>query len=291
MNLARVSDSGRRRRATVYRPDARLSEGAFGALRQLWIELIKFRWHIWVSFSSDFNSRMRLTHLGTAWNFILPLVPLMIYSTLMAVRVFPQFGGVDPIVYVTLGVTAWFFFAGLISGPITLVQNKKRELSRTRLPLMSVVVSGFAQNVFDTFVRLSVTIVIFLLVQGAPAWQVCFVPLLLIPATLLCFGLGLILAVLNCAYLDTRQVVLIVLQYGLFLSGVIFPIGRIPGANQFLAFNPLFVFIENIRSLPVRGTFVHVPSLIGFSILSVVVFVLACRLFYVLEPRILGDDT
>ncbi len=273
---------------TVRSPYQRQGIGVFAALAALWREIVTFRWHIGVSFAKGFAAQSQLTRLGVIWNYVLPLVPITVYSALMALRLFPSFGSVSGLVYIAIGVTLWFYFTGLVRGPMDTVAGQIRSISKSGIPLSGSIVAGFAQLAFETAVRLAAVVIVFALLQGVPAWQLALVPIPIFFGTLLFLGAGLMLSMLNVVYRDISKLVVIALQYGIFLSGVIFPIDQVPALAAVLQANPFFVFIEAVRSLAVLGTLPHPIALAVFSALGVFVFLLGVKVFYMLELRFRG---
>lgn len=230
----------------------------------------------------------RLTRFGSLWNYFLPLVPITVYIALMGLRVFPSFGAVSGIVYVAIGVTLWFLFAGFVQVPIQTLEGRFRELSRTEFPIMAAIVGNFGTLLFDTAIRLALVALIFVIFQGWPDWRVVFLPVLLGCAALFFFPLGLMLALLNLAYRDVNKVVRVALQYGLFLSGVLFPVEGLPVLGALEPFNPFHAFIESARTLAVSGTLTSWPSLVGFALAGLALGAVSLKAFYVLELRLRG---
>lgn len=272
----------------VRSPYQRQAVSAWTAAHELWREIETFRWHIGVTFKKSFNAQSQLTRLGTTWNYVLPLVPITVYSALMAMRLFPSFDGVSALLYIAIGVTAWFYFAGLIRGPIDTAASQIRSITRSGFPLSSAIVANFAQLTFETSVRLVAVVVVFALTQGLPAWEIIFVPLPIAFGTLFFLGFGLTLSMLNLVYRDVAKLVTIALQYGILLSSVVFPLEHIPRMAGLLLLNPFYIFIDSIRSLAVSGTLHHPLALGIYSLLGMAMFLLGCKVFYTLELRFRG---
>lgn len=260
----------------------------FSAVRHLAREIYGQRWQILIAFKRDFALASRLSGLGAAWNYILPLVPLTVYMALMSIRVFPAFDGVPSLVYLSIGVTLWLFFAGIVLRPIQVLETKFRELSRTQMPIIAAVLSSFAELLFETTLRLVLVVALFAYLQGWPSLHVIVTPGILLFAVMFFFPVGLILALANLAYRDVGKVTRIAMQYGLFLSGVLFPVHKLPVIGDLAHFNPFYVFIETTRSLAVSGDLQLWPSLLGFGVFGLVLSLIAIRAFYVLELRLRG---
>jgi len=273
---------------TVYSSVGPRRLGFTGALRKLIQQINTHRWHIRQMFNQNFTNAYRFTRFGVIWNYILPMVPITVWVLLNGLRLFPSFDNVSSVVYVTLGVTLWFLFSGCVTLPIATVESKISEAARSELPLISFVIAGFAQLSFDTLVRIAATAIVFIGFHGAPAITIIATPFVIFFALIFFSGIGLTLAIFNLAYRDINKIVVMLLQYGMLLSAIVFPISRIPVLGQISVFNPFYIFVDSIRTLTVFGELRHPISLGLFSLAGIVFFLIACRLFYAGEQRIKG---
>jgi lipopolysaccharide transport system permease protein len=116
-----------------------------------------------------------------------------------------------------------------------------------------------------------------------PQWQWLLLPLLLLPLALLLWGTSLLLASLGVFMRDLPQVVTLVVGLLQFLSPVFYPASALPPLVQTLiGWNPLTVFIEQVRSL-VFGS--QQPSIIMWG-QSLLVSLLLAALGYLLYRRV-----
>lgn len=219
---------------------------------------------------------------------MLPLIPLTVYLLLAKMRIFPNFEGVDGTVFITFGVTLWFLFSGCIQIPISIIQSRNKEGMKTAFPLSAAIVSGFAQLMFDSLLRTIFVLVVMILTNSWPTLLGMFLPLVFLPAILLFIGIGLFLGMLNVIYTDVSRIVAIALQYGIFISGVIFPVSNTGWLSKLNLFNPFSVFIEASRSLVYHGTISNLSNIIGMVTLAMLVFIFSCRLFFIMEFRVRG---
>lgn len=275
-------------RTRIIRPDSRMTESSIQAIRNLIGEIWIFRSHIKIVFKEQFRAAYSGTGLGIFWNYALPLVPLTVYWFLSRLRIFPNFEGVDGATFLTFGVTLWFLFMGCVQTPIQVVQSRNKEAMKTAFPLSASIVSGFAQLLFDTLVRCVLVIVVVATTQSWPTWQGLMLPVALFPALLLFIGVGLLLGILNVIYNDVSRVVTILLQYGIFVSGVIFPLYDTGLLSILNLFNPFAVFIDACRSLVFHGVIENFSVYLAMTGLALIMFVLSCRAFFIMEYRIRG---
>jgi ABC-type polysaccharide/polyol phosphate export permease len=271
-----------------YTPDDRLRTGPFKAVMTLGSEIWRFRFQAQTAFMRDFVTGYRGTIFGVFWNIALPLVPIGFYVILAVTRIVPQFEDVAGSVAIALNATLWFFFAGCVRIPIDVTHSRNAEAMRTSIPLSVSILAGFGGLVFDTLVRLVAVAALILITGSLPD---LLAPLALVPIALgavFFLGLGLFLAILNIAAPDIKKITDSMLGYGIFISGVIFPLASM-GPLVVLEFaNPFAVFIEASRLLMFQGALTDWQPLAAWSTASIMVFLLGARLFYVMEKRIRG---
>ena len=271
---------------TVIRSDARHTKGFFGSVAALFDEIYQYRNQIWSVYKKNFRNSYHGTGLGIFWNFILPLVPLTVYLFLSQIKVFPSFDGVDRATYVVCGVTIWFVLTSFIQIPMSVVSSRTKEAMKTSIPLSSSIVSSFADLIFDTTVRIVFIIGMMVVMRLIPSAMAPLVFGVFLAGFFLFFGAGLILSILNAIYNDFSRVTDIILRYGLFLSGVIFPIGKSDLAVLLSNINPFAVFVSASREIVFDGYIINWIPLLLWSGFGLILFLIGCRLFYVMEFKL-----
>jgi len=273
---------------TVYLPDSRYAVGPFAAMSAIFREIFQFRSHALTLFSNDFKASYRGTTFGILWNFILPLVPISVYLLLVNIRVFPAYDGMEPALFLAFNVMFWYFITGLVLRPIDVVKSKAASSMKTSLPLSVAISSSFAQLVFDGLVRLGLVVVLVFVFRDWPSPNVLGLIITLLASLAFCLSAGLILSIFNMAYSDTQRLVGIFLQYGLFLSGVIFPMSSMGRLSVLEVWNPFAVFVGAARDYIFIGSYAH-PEAIGiWSFISLMMLVIGFRFFYTMEQRVRG---
>ena len=272
----------------IIRPDSRMRESMLSAIRHLINEIWNYRSHIRIIFKGRFRAAYSGTGLGIFWNYALPLVPLTVYWFLSVLRVFPNFEGVDGATFITFGVTLWFLFAGCVQIPMQVIQSRNKESMKTNFPLSASIVSEFARLLFDTMVRIILVSIIIVSTQSWPTAQGLILPFMLLPALFLFTGIGVMLGILNVIYNDVSRAVNIILQYGIFVSGVIFPLYDIGILSTFNAINPFAIFIDASRSIVFQGVINNLQNYLVASGLAFIFFAVSVRIFFVMEYRVRG---
>jgi len=270
----------------IYSPDDRLSTGFLVACKAILAEVWRLRYQVKVSFMRDFKASYLGTRLGVFWNIVLPLLPIAIYILLAATRIVPQFEQLNPMVAIALNATLWFFFVGCVRTPMSIVKTRNAEAMKTSLPLSVAICASFGRLSFDTLVRIVLLLLLASITLSLPAYSAPFALVALLSATAFFFGLGLFFAILGTALPDLERIMEVVLNYGIFVSGVIFPLAAF-GPLAFLDWaNPFAVFIAATRQLMFGGGLSHPVAFACFTVFSWLFFIFAMRLFYVMEKRI-----
>lgn len=206
-------------------------------------------------FQNDFVSKTRGVNSSTVWNYVMPVVPIGFYVLLSGLSIFPDVKGMSRLTFVSIGVLLWLLFSGIIINTVSGLEPSIRALESTRLSVLSNMVSRLSNVLFDTLVRIVfVALAIFFFADDVLHISALVVPVFFI-SVLCCFGIGLFLAILNLAFGDLAKITAIFLQYGIFVSGVIFPLERLGRLADYAVFNPLFLAIDSIRSLLVLGSY------------------------------------
>lgn len=249
-------------------------------------EIWTYRSHIAVVFAGDFRSSYRGTLLGVFWNFVLPLVPVSVYIMLVNLRVFPQYEGLNPAVYISFNVTLWMLLTGMVTRPMQTVKQRTQDAMKTTIPLTAAISASFGQLYFDTAVRLILVVLLVALFGPVPAAHLPYLALAVVSGLVFCFSLGLILSILNMIYPDVDRITTIILQYGIFLSGVIFPLSTLGPLSILENYNPFNVFIKSARDFLFFGVHADMLALYTWAGVAAVLALLSTRFFYVMEHRI-----
>lgn len=272
----------------IIRPDSRIDDSLLFAMKRLINEIWSFRSEIRIIFLARFRNAYSGTGLGIVWNYLLPLVPLTVYLFLSLVRIFPDIDGVNRATFITFGVTLWFLFAGCIQVPIKVIQSRNKESMKTNFPLSASMVAEFGQLSFETVVRLTLVLIIIILSNASPTLQTLMLPIIIFPALIFFTGIGVILGILNVIYKDVSRLTNMILQYGIFVSGVIFPVGNISLLSEINTINPFAIFIDASRSIVFIGAINTFQSYLVLSCLAFVLFAFFVRIFFVMEYRLRG---
>jgi lipopolysaccharide transport system permease protein len=252
---------------------SRLVIEAGKAERHYWADLWKFRELFYFLSWRDILVRYKQTAIGVLWALIRPVL-----TTLIFVVVFGKFAGmptegVSPVVFIFSAMLPWQFFSSALTEASNSLISNANMISKIYFPRLIMPASSIIVALTDLLISLAILLVVMLWNHIMPSWRL----FVLIPFTGLAFfaalGAGLWLAALNVEYRDFRYVLPFVVQLGLYVSPVGYPVSKVPETWRFLySLNPMVGVINGYRwSVTGVGTFLDWRS---FALSFAVAFLL-----------------
>jgi ABC-2 type transport system permease protein/lipopolysaccharide transport system permease protein len=220
-------------------------------LRELWAgrELIA------VLTERELRARYKQTKVGFAWALLTPFM-LMVVFTLVFKRVADvETGGIPYPLFSYIALLPWTFFSGALSrGAVSITQNltllNKVYCPREVFPLASVAIAAV-----DTTIAVSILGILFVIYQFVPHIETLWVPVLMMVQLAFTIGVTLILSACVVYLRDIRQILPMILQFGLFATPIGYGLEVIP--REFLplysALNPLGPVIDGYRRTVLMG--------------------------------------
>jgi ABC-2 type transport system permease protein/lipopolysaccharide transport system permease protein len=221
------------------------------ALRRLWgvRELVR------TVAERDFRARYKQAVLGVAWAIITPLVFMAAFTLVFDKVADVDTGDVPYPLFSLMGLLPWSFFAtSLNRGSGSLLENKsllnKVAFPREVFPIASVGVAGI-----DATLSLSSVAVLFAAYGYMPKGTIYWVPVLLLVQVAFALGAALLAAIAVVYLRDLQYVVPMLLQLGLFVTPVGYPLEAVDERLRpvFSVLDPLVPVIDGYRRAVLDG--------------------------------------
>jgi ABC-2 type transport system permease protein/lipopolysaccharide transport system permease protein len=253
-------------------------------LRELWEsrELIR------TLAERDIRSRYKQSFFGFAWAIVTPLLTVFVFTVF-----FKRIGKIDtgPVPYALfsyVGLLPWsFFVASVSSGSGSLIFNSS-ILNKVYCPREVFPVSSIAVQFTDAMLSGAVLILVFVYYGTAPHSTSVWVPLYFLVQLGFTVGLTLMFSTATIFVRDLRQIIGGILQMGLFLTPVAWPISSIPSEwrTAYCAINPMAAVIDGYRRTVLYGKAPAWDLLIPGTITASFVLVLGYWVFRRLEGNV-----
>ena len=188
--------------------------------RQYWRDLWRFRELFYLLPWGDFLIRYKQTAVGIAWALIRPLLMLLAVTLVGKAGSFPT-GGAPPLLFYFCGLLPWQFFSTAMSESGNSLVNNSNLISKIYFPRLVVPASSVIVSFMDFLIAAVFLLPLMLYYHVAPPRQIIFIPLFVLLDFALATGVGFWIAALTVKYRDFRFVVPFIVQFGVFVSGVI----------------------------------------------------------------------
>lgn len=244
---------------------------------------------IWYLFKRDFFASYRKSFLGSTWVVISPLLGIVAWVFLNQTGFFqPGELEVPYVVYVLVGTSMWRFFMSSYNDGAETLQSGKNLSSQIYFSHEVM----FVNNMLMTFANFSITFVINLivvLISGITlSWKLIFFPIVLLPLLFLGAGIGLIASLVAVVVTDLKRVIDYVVGLLMWVTPVVYSTKLDNELIQkIVPFNPLTYLVSSARDIVITGNLYEPRFFFICSGLSFIFFLIALRLFWVSEHRLI----
>jgi lipopolysaccharide transport system permease protein len=224
-------------------------------------------------------ARYRGSALGLLWALLTPLVLIAVFTFIFAVVFDARFvrGGSawDYALYLFCGLLPWTAFQEALQQSSGVVVAHANLVKRVVFPLEALpvahVLAALAGQLFGTAALLVAVVLVRRELHATMLW----LPVLLVPQTLLTLGGAWFVASLGVFVRDTAQALALILMAWMYLTPIIYPETLVPERFRALVdFNPFAPLVRSYRNILLEGTPPDWPGLAYVTACGLVAFVL-----------------
>lgn len=200
----------------------------------------------------DFRVRYAQTLLGFLWAFIQPLFTLGIFYLIFSQAIQIDTGNVPYLVFALTGLSAWSYFAFVMSQSGGSIINAQEMVKKIYFPRLIIPLSKAIVGLVD-FAVVSLFLIIMMIYHGVVLQiNALWVPVFIIAILITSLSIGIWLSALSIRYRDFQHVIPFMVQIGLYATPVAYPaefiLQRLPDWAQVVFFlNPMAGVIEGLR--------------------------------------------
>lgn len=225
----------------------------------------------------DLVSRYRGSALGIVWAVLTPVVMIAIFTFIFAnifgARFGPGGSAWDYALYLFCGLLPWTAFQETVQRATTTIVSHANLVKRVLFPLETLpaaqTLSSIANQLFGTVALLLATLVL----RRSLPLTIFWLPVLLIPQTLLTVGAAWLVSSLGVFLRDLAQGISLLLLAWMYLTPIIYPESVVPERYRgLLNANPFTPLIRSYRMITLEGTNPDWSGLAYFSAFAIVVF-------------------
>ena len=210
----------------------------------------------------DLKVRHRGTFLGMLWSLTTPLLLVALYyfvfTYIFKVRTVPDAvrpdGSLVPFaVYFFGGLTIWNLFASAVGASTGSVIGSGYLLNKVYFPRSVLPLSTVLSAVVTFAFELAVLAVATLVFVGLPTFQILWLPVIVLIAVVLAFGLALLLSAVTVFLRDMAHFIGVFLQLWFWGTPIIYSMTFVennsPGLVRVLELNPMTGIVVSFRNV------------------------------------------
>ena len=238
---------------------------------------------------NDFKNKFSGSYLGVFWAFVQPVVTVTIYWFVFEkglkatpIQDFPY------VLWLIAGICPWFFFNDAMNAAANSLFEysyivKKVSFKISILPMVKILSAAFVHVFFIVLVC-----VVYMLWGESLSFYMLQAIYYSFCAFILSLAFGYLTSSLAVFFKDLIQIVSIVLQFGMWLTPIMYSDAQFGGMLQFvMKLNPMYYVVNGYRDSFIYhvGFWHHYKQTIYFWVFTILIFVLGTVVYKKLKPH------
>ncbi len=243
------------------------------AERHYWRDLWRYRELFIILAWRDIAVRYKQAVAGVAWALLQPLATMFVLLFIGWISGLSATEGAPYAIVVFSALLPWQFFAnGLTTASQSIVGNANM-ISKVYFPRLIIPASSIAVALVDFAISVGILGGLMAWYQFWPGWRLLALPLLTLLAIVAALGGGLFITALTVRYRDFRFIIPFIIQFGMYLSPVLFTSAQVrekvgEAWFQLYCLNPMVCVIDGFRWAVLGGeaTFLTPATFISLAV-------------------------
>jgi lipopolysaccharide transport system permease protein len=230
-------------RKIIIDPDS----GSFFSLR----EILGYRELLGNLAKRDFLVRYKQAFAGILWALFKPLVNILVFGYI-SMKINGSADAATNFVHVAAGMLLWQLFSSVFNDVSNSIITNSNLFTKVFFPKIIIPLSTILVCLVDFCISLLILIALFIISGQSIHWQIVLAPFFILLTVLNGFGIGLYFATINVKYRDVKFIVPVLVQFGMYVSPVIFStayyLERLPlWAHWLFCLNPMVGAIDGFK--------------------------------------------
>jgi len=214
-------------------------------LRDLWI----YRELLYFLTLRDVKVRYKQTILGVAWVVMQPLLTTIIFTVFLGLLVKVPSDGIPYPLFAYAGLLPWTFFSGAVANSSNSLVGSAHLITKVYFPRMIIPGAAVGARLVDFAISAVILVGLMIYYNVSLTWSILMLPALVLLIMLLTLGLGMWTSALNVKYRDVGVALPVLIQLGMYVSPVLYPLSLVPERWRLVySLNPLVGILENFRA-------------------------------------------
>lgn len=273
----------------VYSPNKRAKESLLTTYSTLFKNIVESKELIIQLYKRDFLMMYKKSFLGMGWLLISPLMGIVSWVFMNSAGVLdPGDVGIPYPAYVLISTSLFGLFMNFFSGASNTLNVAKGFILQVNFPHDALLMKQSMQQITNFLITFVVAIVLLISFGVYPDWKVALLPIYIIPIFCLASALGIIVSVITVVTPDLQKGISFLMSLLIYITPIIYaPKVSNPYVQKIIDYNPLTYIIGGARDYILFGSTENFTLYLVFSLTSIFLFMLAMRLFYISEEKVI----
>lgn len=240
-------------------------------------------------FRRDFLMVYQKTFLGLGWLVLSPIVGIVSWVFMNYAGVLkPGDVGIPYPAYVLVGTSVWTLFLGFYNAAAQTLGAGTSFIMQVRYSHEVLLIKQTAQHIAGFCIAFLVNIIVLVSLSIIPSWKIIFFPVLILPLFFLGAGIGLVVSLASVIVPDLQKGFDLMLGLVFYVTPIIFSLDSIePSLQKIVVLNPLTYLIGAARDCILFGKIDISQGYIFSLLFSLGAFLIAWRIFFLSEEKII----
>jgi lipopolysaccharide transport system permease protein len=195
-------------------------------------------------FLKDLRSRYVGSLLGPVWLIAQPLILIFLYTVIFSRIMHARLPGIADeygySAFLCAGILVWNLFVEVLQRGKGIFLENANLIKKINFPKIALFIPVLCGAFFNFFLMFAIFIFFSIILDISPGYAVFFVIAPVLMAAALAAALGVVTAMINVFVRDVGQIVESLLQFGFWMTPIVYPISILPEwARALMRFNPL----------------------------------------------------
>lgn len=213
-------------------------------------ELSRYRDLLYFLVIRGIKARYAQSVLGVSWAIIQPLFTTLVFTIVFGKVAKVDSEGVPYIIFSFAAMVPWNYFSSTLTESANSLVANANMINKVYFPRLVLPLSAALSKLLDFLIGFGVMVGFLVYFNMLPAWELVFLPLLLLILLMNSLGVGMILSAMAVQFRDVKHAVSFLVQLLMYGAPVVYATSAIPESYRFwYALNPMVGVIEGFRSI------------------------------------------
>jgi len=190
--------------------------------------------------------------------------------------------------YVLIGTSMWALFIGFFGSASSTLSAGSGLLMQVNYPHEALLFKQLATQLANYVIGFAMIICVLLAFHVVPSWGVLLLPLVALPLFFLATAAGLMVSMIAVVAYDFSRLVDIGMGILMYITPIIYsPTNGSHVIQHINRWNPLTYLVCSCRDMIIYGHLYHPKGYFIAATISLLLFLVSWRLFYVSEDKII----